>query len=133
LADVGSAAREQLVNARSFAWCWSEQSPDALNVFSLAESARDDDRDVGVRNIEAFVEDPSRHERPELPLPESSDRFGSFRRSDVTRQRHDEVLTRNAVGSLVVRREDEDSRIAMMFKELRDGSTLALRIRQDAL
>jgi hypothetical protein len=108
LADVGSAARQQLVDARPFAWCWSEQSADALNVFSLAQAACDDDGDVGVWNVGALVQDLSRDQRPKVPLPESSDRVGPFRRSDVTRERHDEVLTRYAVGGLVIRREDED-------------------------
>ena len=78
-----------------------------MHVLSLSKRAPDDDRDVGVRNIESFVEDPCRYERAELAPAEAIENFLALLTADIARERHDEVLAGDRVGGLVVRREHE--------------------------
>ena len=64
LMNVRSAASEELVDPRSLTWHRPQQSTDALDVLSLPEPARHDDRSLGIGNVESLIQHLSRNERP---------------------------------------------------------------------
>jgi len=90
--NIGRAARQQLVDPRALARHESQESADPLDVFAFPHAPRHDDGDVGIGDVEAFVQHLRRHERSQLPFAEACDRIRPFPRSDVAGQRHDQVL-----------------------------------------
>jgi len=62
-ADLGRAPRDELVDQRAFSGCRSEQTAHALDMLPLAERAPNDDADVGVGNVQAFVQNTRGDER----------------------------------------------------------------------
>jgi hypothetical protein len=76
-------------------------------VLALPEGAAYNHGDVRVGDVEALVEYPRRHERPEVPAAEALQHVITLWAADVARQRHDEVLTRNGIRRFVVGGEDQ--------------------------
>ena len=58
---------DQLVDERPLARAGAQQPADALDVLALAHSPGDDDPDLGVGDVDPFVEDLRRDQRPQRP------------------------------------------------------------------
>src|SRR5438093_2414294 len=111
--DLGGLATHQLVNQSALSLERPQQAPYALHVLALAERTAHDDRDISVGYIDSLIQYPCRYEGTERPLTESREHLFALPSSDVAGERHDQVLAGDAVGALVVGRENQQSRVTM--------------------
>jgi hypothetical protein len=107
LTDFEGVPCNKLIHDGTLALARSQQSTHSLHVFSLSEGAAHDNGDVGVRDVEALVEYPRRHERPEVPAAEALQHVITLWPADVARQRHDEMLACDGIRRFVVSGEDQ--------------------------
>jgi adenosyl cobinamide kinase/adenosyl cobinamide phosphate guanylyltransferase len=114
-----STRGDEFVHERSLAWCWPEQSTHTLNVLSLAAHATDDHGDVCIRYVNAFIQHPRADQNAQISRAKRSERSIAFSTTDVTRDRHHQVLTGNRIGRLVVRGKDEDAVRSVAREHLR--------------
>ena len=84
----------------------------------LAERAPNDDADVGVGNVQAFVQHTRGDERTQDAGTKSLEDGVAFFPADVAGDRHDQVLARNGVGRLVVGSKHRRTRVAMALQPL---------------
>jgi len=90
-------------------------------VLTLPERATHNHGDVGVRDVEALVEHPRRHERPEVSVAEALQNVITLWAADVARERHDEVLAGDGIRRFVVGGEDQPRECR--WRTSRDSST----------
>ena len=82
-------------------------------MFALALAARDDDADLGVGHVQAFIEHLGRDQGAQLALFEKGQGPLALLAADVTGERHDEVLATCGIGGGVVRGEHDHSGIGV--------------------
>src|ERR1700690_3040212 len=92
LADLARLLDDQLVDQRALPLARSQQATNALHVLALAHPPGDHDSNLGVRDIDPFVEDLGRDQRAQAAVPETGQHLLAFGASDVAGQRHDQVL-----------------------------------------
>ena len=68
---------------------WTEEPAHPLNVLALPEGSPDDYAHVGIRHVQAFIEDPRGDEGSETSLPERVEHGLALGPVDVTGQGHD--------------------------------------------
>src|SRR5437867_5166058 len=107
LMDIGSPASHELVDQGALSVRRSQKPPNALYVLPLAVSAADDHRYISARDVETFVEDPGRDERAQFTALETTQGLAALLAANVARDGHDQILTGDGVGGLVVSGEDE--------------------------
>src|SRR4030095_11813789 len=66
LANLVCAHCHELVDHGALIWAWTQKATEPLHVLALAEHPPHHDGDVGVRNIDPFVEHPRADEDPEV-------------------------------------------------------------------
>src|SRR5947208_11860376 len=123
--DLGGLATHELVHQGALSFARPQQAPYALHVLALAEGTAHDDRDIGVGDVDSLVQHPCRYEGPERSLAESHEHLFALPSTDVASERHDQVLAGDAVGPLVVGRENEQARVTMPGQQ--HAQRLALR------
>src|SRR5262249_13837508 len=71
----------------------------------------------GVREVESLVQDLSRDDRSQLAGREALEGVTALTPADLAGDRHDQVVTGDLVGALVVRGEHEDARGPVLCKQ----------------
>jgi len=94
------------------------------DVLSSSERATYDDRNIGVRHVEAFVQNPRRHQDAKFTFPEPLKRVGTLAATNVARQRHDKVFRRDGVCGFVIGDEHEHARVAVATEQFSDLRSL---------
>src|SRR5437870_1801596 len=125
--DLGGLATHQLVHQGALSLERPQQAPHALHVLALAECTAHDDRDISFGYVDSLVQYPCRYEGPERSLTESRDHLFALPSTDVAGERHDQVLAGDAVGALVVGRENQQSRVTMTVEQHAEHLALGLR------
>src|SRR5436190_14328019 len=125
--DLGGLATHQLVHQGALSLERPQQAPYALHVLALAECTAHDDRDISFGYVDSLVQYPCRYEGPERSLTESRDHLFALPSTDVAGERHDQVLAGDAVGALVVGRENQQSRVTMTVEQHAEHLALGLR------
>src|SRR5437867_1393580 len=125
--DLGGLATHQLVHQGALSLERPQQAPHALHVLALAECTTHDDRDISFGYVDSLVQYPCRYEGPERSLTESREHLFALRSADVAGERHDQVLAGDAVGVLVVGRENQQSRVTMTAEQHAEHLALGLR------
>jgi hypothetical protein len=82
-------------------------------MFALALAACHDDANLGVGNVQAFVEHLGRNQGAQLALFEQAQGALAFLAADVAGERHDQVLATDGIGGDVVRGEHNHAGFAM--------------------
>src|SRR6266702_3158220 len=114
--NVRGPQGEQLIDPRPFAGRRSQESADPLDVLSLPKTARHDDGNLSIGDIESLVQHLARNKRAQLPFAEAGVLYSAFRGSNIALLRHEEVMGGDAVCRLVVACEDEDAGVAMALQ-----------------
>src|SRR5437667_8651138 len=125
--DLGGLATHELVHQGALSFARPQQAPYALHVLALAEGTAHDDRDISVGYVDSLVQHPCRHEGPERSLAESHEHLFALPSTDVASERHDQVLAGDAVGALVVGRENEQACVTMTVEQHAEHLALGLR------
>src|SRR5438093_1943133 len=125
--DLGGLATHQLVHQGALSLERPQQAPYALHVLALAECTAHDDRDISGGYVDSLVQYPCRYEGPERSLAESREHLFALPSTDVAGERHDQVLAGDAVGVLVVGRENQQSRVTMTVEQHTEHLALGLR------
>src|SRR5436190_2179261 len=125
--DLGGLATHQLVHQGALSLERPQQAPYALHVLALAECTAHDDRDISGGYVDSLVQYPCRYEGPERSLAESREHLFALPSTDVAGERHDQVLAGDAVGVLVVGRENQQSRVTMTAEQHAEHLALGLR------
>ena len=107
LTDFEGVPHNKLIDHGTLALARPQQPTHSLHVFSLSEGAAHDNGDVGVRDVEALVEYPCRHERSEVAVTEALQHVITLWPADVARQRHDEMLACYGIRRFIVSGEDQ--------------------------
>src|SRR5437879_2820228 len=125
--DLGGPATHELVHQGALSFERTQQAPYALHVLALAEGTAHDDRDISVGYVDSLVQHPSRYEGPERSLAESHEHLFALPSTDVASERHDQVLAGDAVGALVVGRENQKACVTMTVEQHAEHLALGLR------
>jgi len=97
LSDLGGRAHDQLVNEGSLALARPQDASHPLHMLPFAEATCHHDSHLGIRNVDTFVQDPRRDERPENPAPEALEGRSPLLAADIAGEGHDAVFARHAV------------------------------------
>src|SRR5438128_962587 len=125
--DLGGLATHELVHQGALTFERPQQAPYALHVLALAEGTAHDDRDISVGYVDSLVQHPCRYEGPERSLAESHEHLFALPSTDVASERHDQVLAGDAVGALVVGRENQQAGVTMTVEQHAEHLALGLR------
>src|SRR2546425_12407098 len=125
--DLGGPATHELVHQGALSFAGPQQAPYALHVLALAEGTAHDDRDISVGDVDSLVQHPCRYEGPERSLAESHEHLFALPSTDVASERHDQVLAGDAVGALVVGRENQKACVTMTVEQHAEHLALGLR------
>src|SRR3989441_5031319 len=125
--DLGGLATHELVHQGALSFARPQQAPYALHVLALAEGTAHDDRDISVGHVDSLVQHACRYEGPERPLAESHEHLFALPSTDVASERHDQVLAGDAVGALVVGRENPQAYVTMTVEQHAEHLALGLR------
>jgi hypothetical protein len=121
---------DELVDDRLFPRPGAEETSHPLHMLPLAQPPRDDDPDLGVGDVETFVEHLGGHQSSNLASAEASQSILAFPPADVAGERHDEVFAGYGVGRLVVGHEHQSLLFAMTSEQQRQRLALAARERE---
>src|SRR2546428_8619287 len=125
--DLGGLATHELVHQGALSFARQQQAHYALHVLALAEGTAHDDRDISVGHVDSLVQHACRYEGPERPLAESHEHLFALSSTDVASERHDQVLAGDAVGALVVGRENHQAYVTMTVEQHAEHLALGLR------
>jgi hypothetical protein len=111
----GSASHD-FVEGRAFASTLAEDTPQALNVFANAASPREDDGDVGLGDVDAFIQNTGGGHNRISAIVETFEDLASLAGLGLVCDDRDEELPGDLVDSRIIMRENNDPIAMVMFK-----------------
>src|SRR5690606_31468116 len=128
---LGGVLGDELVEDRALLGPSPEDAPEALDVLADASRAREDDRDVRRRHVDALVQDARRDEERKRSRVETLEDVVPLLHARLMRDRGDEEAPRDAVHGGVVAREDQHAILAVRIEKALEHAKLGARCLRD--